>query len=80
MTDVITADEFDRLFDDGNEDVLQYFDTANPITIGEPRRTLALELPQQTFGALEKLSSNLGLTPKQLAEQWLHAAASTAVL
>ena len=41
----ISAEELDKVFDDGEEDILQYFDTENPLTIKQAGERIGQEWP-----------------------------------
>jgi hypothetical protein len=67
----ITVDEFDRLFDEGEEDILQYFDVANARRPGREPRTVAVDLPAHVFDALERESGRSGIPVQDLIETWV---------
>ncbi len=52
----ISAEEFDRIFDEGEEDVLQYFDMDNIRRPGRETRTVAVDLPVRVLEAVEQQS------------------------
>ena len=60
----ISAEEFDRIFDDGEEDVLQYFDTDNIRRPGRETRTVAVDLPVRVLEAVEQQSQATGSTSR----------------
>ncbi|MDR1151564.1 MAG: hypothetical protein LBK72_03645 [Bifidobacteriaceae bacterium] len=68
---MISAEELDRLFDEGEEDVDQYFDTENVQYPGREARTVAVDLPVQVFDALERESTKTGASVQDLIEAWV---------
>jgi len=44
---MISGEEFDQLFDDGSEDVFQYFDFDNPLPDDNQVETIAIVLPRE---------------------------------
>ena len=67
----ITVEEFDRLFDEGEKDILQYFDTDNVEHPGLESRTVAVDLPVRVLDAVERESSNTGTPIQDLLEAWI---------
>jgi len=68
---IISAEEFDRLFDDGEVDILQYCDLNNIRRPGQEARTVAVDLPAPVFDAVERESSRTGTTVESLIEAWV---------
>ena len=68
---MIDAEELDRLFDEGEEDILQYFDTDNVRYPGLEARTVAVDLPGVVFDAVERESAQTGTPVRVLIEQWV---------
>jgi hypothetical protein len=67
----ISAEEFDRLFDEGEVDILQYCDVENARVVGRETRTVAVDLPIQVFDALEQESGQMGTSVQSLVETWI---------
>ena len=66
----ITAEEFDRLFDDG-EDISVYLDWDNARRPGlEPRR-VKVDLPSWMISELDKQASLIGVTRQSIIKVWL---------
>jgi hypothetical protein len=76
----ISAEEFDRIFDEGEEGILQYFDLENARRPGREARTVAVDLPVRVFDTLERESAKTGTPIQDLIEKWIEerAAAVTA--
>jgi len=70
MVRAISNEEFDRLFDDGEVDILEYLDLDNPIY---PRQeTVAVTLLSPTYERLERESNAAGLPVRDHIEQILN--------
>ena len=67
----IRAEEFDRIFDEGEEDVLQYFDMDNIRRPGRETRTVAVDLPVRVLEAVEQQSQATGSSVSELLELWI---------
>jgi hypothetical protein len=67
----ITVEEFDRLFDEGEVDILQYCDTESIRRPGREARTVAVDLPVHVFDALERESGKTGTPIQDLIEAWI---------
>jgi hypothetical protein len=70
------SEELDRLFDEGEEDILQYFDTDNVEYPGLEDRTVAVDLPVNVFDALERESGKTGTPIQDLIEAWIEERAA----
>ena len=68
---VISTEEFDRLFDEGEVDILQYCDLENARQPGLETRTVAVELPVSVHDALEEESARAGTRVSTLIESWV---------
>ena len=68
---MIDAEELDRLFDEGEEDILQYFDMEHARRPGLEARTVAVDLPGVVFDAVERESTETGTPVRVLIEQWV---------
>lgn len=66
----ITAEEFDRRFDDG-EDISQFLDWDSARRPGlEPRR-VNIDLPSWMISELDKQASLIGVTRQSIIKVWL---------
>ena len=65
------ASEFDRIFDEGKEDVLHLFDITAARRPGlEPKR-VDLDIPNWMLCALDREADRLGITRDALINLWL---------
>ncbi len=67
---VISTEEFDKKFDDG-EDISEYidFDSVRPLNAEQKR--LNLDLPLWMVKALDKEAQRLGVTRQSVIKTWL---------
>ncbi len=72
----ITVEEFDRLFDEGEEEILQYFDVDSVRHPGVDDRTVAIDLPARVFETLERESAKSGIPIEDLIERWVEERAT----
>lgn len=65
------ANEFDKKFDDNNEDILQYFDT-NKITQPNitPKR-INIDFPTWMVEDLDKEAKNIGVSRQAIIKTWI---------
>ena len=68
---MIDAEELDRIFDEGEEDVDQYFDVENVEYPGREARMIAIDLPASVFDALKREADRAGTAVESLAEDWI---------
>ncbi len=67
----ISAEEFDRIFDEGEQDVLQYFDMDNIRRPGRETCNVAIDLPVHVLEAVEQQSRATGSSVSELHESWI---------
>jgi len=68
----ISAEEFDRIFDEGKEDILQYFDVDSAVRPNR-RQRLTLDLPGWTISALDNEAKRIGITRQSLIKTLIDA-------
>jgi predicted HicB family RNase H-like nuclease len=68
---MISAEEFDRLFDEGEVDILQFCDMDNVRRPGLEKQTVAVDLPTHVVESLERTSARTGTSIHTLIEQWV---------
>ncbi|MCL2787844.1 MAG: BrnA antitoxin family protein [Micrococcales bacterium] len=66
----ITVEEFDRLFDEG-EDITMYLDMDNARRPGLEQRTVAIDLPVGVLDAVALESGKTGTPVHGLIESWV---------
>lgn len=65
------AKDLDKLFDDGEEDVLQYFDVSKTRRINWEHELVELELPKERLAELDAEAARLNTTRSQLISKWV---------
>jgi hypothetical protein len=71
MGKAISAEDFDRIFDEGKEDILQYCDMS---TIRRPdleQKKINLSLPDWMIHALDMEAERLSVTRQAIIKIWL---------
>ena len=56
-----TTEEFDRIFDEGKEDITQYLDLSSARRINETKR-VNVDFPPWMIEAMDKEASRIGIT------------------
>ncbi len=67
----ISAEELDRLFDEGKEDVLQYFDLTTERRPNLEPVAMFVTVTRGTKLRLERRARELGVSEDALLEEWL---------
>lgn len=70
-TPTISAQEFDRIFDEGKEDIMQYLDLSSAKLIGPDQHMLHLQLSSDKAKVLEDAASKQGVPVSVLAANLL---------
>jgi hypothetical protein len=65
------AEELDRLFDEGKEDILQYFDVSKVRQPGLEQKRVNIDFPNWVVDRLDKESRRLGITRQSLMKYWI---------
>lgn len=66
----LTADEFDRRFDDG-EDVSELADRSSARRLGQEARRVNVDFPAWVVNGLDKEAQRLGVTRQALIKIWI---------
>ena len=67
----ISAEELDRIFDEGNEDVLQYFDTDGWRRPDMEQEKISISLPKWMVSSLDKEANRIGVNRQAIIKLWL---------
>jgi len=65
------AKEFDRIFDEGEEDILQYLDLSKARRPGLEQKRVNVDFPQWMIDQLDSESSRLGIPRQSLIKVWI---------
>jgi hypothetical protein len=71
-TKQISAEELDRLFDEGEEDVIQYFDLSKARRPGLEQQKVSISLPNWMLRALDAEAEHIGVTRQAVIKLWLN--------
>lgn len=66
----ISAEELDKLFDEGKEDVLQYFDTSKA-RIEFPVQRINVDIPANILAKVDQEANRIGVTRTSLIKLWI---------
>jgi hypothetical protein len=69
--ETITAEEFDRRFDEG-EDISRYIDWSKATRPGLEIKRMSLDLPAHMLEKLDRESALRGVTRQSLVKMWLY--------
>ena len=65
------ASEIDKIFDENQEDVLDYFDTKNIKMINEESRRVNIDFPSWMIQSLDKEAKHVGVSRQAVIKMWL---------
>ena len=65
------ASEFDNVFDEGNEDIIQHFDVSKAVRPGRSFRRVNVDFPVWMIEAMDSEAQRLGVTRQSLIKMWL---------
>lgn len=67
----ITVDEFDEIFDKGEEDVLKYADLSSIEKINEKPQRVNIDFPKWVVNGLDRESKRVGISRQALVKMWI---------
>jgi hypothetical protein len=67
----ISTKELDKIFDEGKEDVLDYFDLENARQPGLEAKRVNVDFPTWMVQSLDREANRLGVTRQSLIKMWL---------
>lgn len=65
------AEDFDRKFDDGEEDIIDDLDLSQMRRPGREQQHISLDLPRWMVEALDREATRLGLSRQLVIQEWL---------
>jgi hypothetical protein len=68
---MITAKEFDEIFDKGEEDVLKYADLSTLRKVNESAQRVNVDFPRWVVNRLDRESKRLGVSRQSLVKFWI---------
>lgn len=67
----ISAEEFDRLFDEGSDEIDQYLDWDSATRINQPLKRVNVDFPQWMVNGLDREAKRRGVTRQALIKMWI---------
>ncbi|MDR2492195.1 MAG: BrnA antitoxin family protein [Coriobacteriales bacterium] len=68
---VIDAEELDRMFDEGDERYLDYFDFSKTTRPGLEQEKVSISLPKWMLSSLDKEAERIGVNRQAVIKMWL---------
>jgi len=65
------ASELDKIFDDNQEDVLDYFDTSKIKMINEEPKRVNIDFPTWMVQSLDREAKHIGVSRQAVIKMWL---------
>jgi len=65
------ASELDKIFDENQEDVLEYFDTSKIRMINEEPKRVNIDFPAWMVQSLDKEAKHVGVSRQAVIKMWL---------
>lgn len=65
------AEELDKLFDDNEVDILEYFDLSTARRPGHEQKRVNVDFPMWMVDALDREASRLGVTRQSVIKFWI---------
>ena len=65
------ASEIDKIFDDNQEDILEYFDTSKIKMINEEPKRVNIDFPAWMVQSLDKEAKHVGVSRQAVIKMWL---------
>ena len=67
----MTAEEMDKIFDDGNEDILPYLDLSKALRQGHQAKRVNVDFPAWMIAKLDFEADRLGVPRQSLINVWI---------
>jgi hypothetical protein len=68
---LISAEELDRIFDEGEEDILEYLDFSKARRPGLETHNLNIDLPEWMINKIDLEAKRLGISSQLVIRNWL---------
>ena len=65
------ASELDKIFDDGEEDILPYLDLSKARLVNLEAKRVNVDFPQWVVNGLDREAQRLGVTRQSLIKMWI---------
>ena len=71
MIKKISVEEFDRVFDEGEEDIMEYLDPSSAVRVNRRVRKVNVDMPLWMVEALDKEAKRVGIGRQAVIKMWL---------
>ena len=71
MNKKIDSEEFDRIFDEGEEDIMEYLDPSSAVRINRQVRKVNVDMPEWMVDSLDREAKRVGVTRQAVIKMWL---------
>ena len=68
---MITTEEFDEIFDRGEEDVIQYLDLKSARRINQEPQRVNIDFPRWVVNRLDDEAKRIGVSRQALVKMWI---------
>ncbi len=65
------ANEFDKKFDERNEDIIGYLDLAKGKRVNQGQKRINVDFPSWVIDSLDKEAARIGVTRQSIIKVWL---------
>ncbi len=65
------ASELDKIFDDNQEEILEYFDTSKIKMINEEPKRVNIDFPSWMVQSLDREAKHIGVSRQAVIKMWL---------
>ncbi|EFI34415.1 conserved hypothetical protein [Desulfonatronospira thiodismutans ASO3-1] len=65
------ADEFDKKFDKGNEDIVEDLDLSTARRVNQEQRRINVDFPAWVVESLDREAARIGVTRQSIIKVWL---------
>jgi hypothetical protein len=67
----MNAEELDRLFDEGEEDIIEYLDLSTLRRPAYQQKEISVNFPEWMLSLLDKEANKIGVTTQAIIKTWL---------
>ncbi|GHU96256.1 hypothetical protein FACS1894208_10600 [Clostridia bacterium] len=67
----MTVKEFDKMFDDGEEDIIEHLDLSSIKRVSDDTRFVNIECPLWLYEGLDREAQNIGVNLQSMIKVWL---------
>ncbi|MCL1889813.1 MAG: CopG family antitoxin [Desulfovibrionaceae bacterium] len=72
LTNSISAEEFDRIFDEGKEDIIQYIDLESARHVNLEAKRVSVDVPVWMVQAIDRQADKIGVSRQAFIKFTLH--------